>query len=87
MRRAPREGLPFVNPVDASGRFAGTGWDAIDGRTVFVAEGSSDDGYLAAAFEGVERVYHAAAFKHVHADHAPQRRHRSSSRQQPSTNP
>ena len=32
-----RDGLPFVNPVDASGRFAGTGWDAIDGHTVFEA--------------------------------------------------
>jgi isoleucyl-tRNA synthetase len=32
-----REGLEFVNPVDATGRFAGTGWDAINGKTVFEA--------------------------------------------------
>jgi len=32
-----RDGLPFVNPVDAEGRFAGTGWDAINGKTVFEA--------------------------------------------------
>jgi len=31
------EGLAFVNPVDAAGRFAGTEWDAIEGRTVFEA--------------------------------------------------
>ncbi len=34
---AQREGLAFVNPVDASGRFAGTGWPAIEGCTVFEA--------------------------------------------------
>ncbi|HEX9633318.1 MAG TPA: isoleucine--tRNA ligase, partial [Gemmatimonadales bacterium] len=34
---AQREGLEFVNPVDAAGRFAGTAWDAINGRTVFEA--------------------------------------------------
>lgn len=32
-----REGLPFVNPVDPEGRFAGTSWDAINGKTVFEA--------------------------------------------------
>jgi len=34
---ARREGLDFVNPVDATGRFAGTAWDGINGRTVFEA--------------------------------------------------
>jgi isoleucyl-tRNA synthetase len=32
-----REGLAFVNPVDAAGRFQGTRWDAINGRSVFEA--------------------------------------------------
>jgi isoleucyl-tRNA synthetase len=32
-----REGLAFVNPVDAAGRFQGTAWDAINGLTVFEA--------------------------------------------------
>ena len=32
-----REGLAFVNPVDASGRFVGGAWEAIEGRTVFEA--------------------------------------------------
>jgi len=32
-----REGLPFVNPVDAGGRFQGTAWGAINGLTVFDA--------------------------------------------------
>jgi isoleucyl-tRNA synthetase len=32
-----REGLAFVNPVDGAGRFAATGWDAINGLTVFEA--------------------------------------------------
>ena len=32
-----REGLPFFNVVDAAGRFAGTRWDAINGKTVFEA--------------------------------------------------
>ncbi|KPK06100.1 MAG: hypothetical protein AMS20_05380 [Gemmatimonas sp. SG8_28] len=32
-----REGLAFVNPVDASGRFNGTEWNAIEGLTVFEA--------------------------------------------------
>ncbi len=32
-----REGLPFFNVVDAAGRFAGTNWDAINGKTVFEA--------------------------------------------------
>ncbi len=31
------EGLFFVNPVDASGRFTATNWDAIEGLTVFEA--------------------------------------------------
>jgi isoleucyl-tRNA synthetase len=31
------EGLAFANPVDAAGRFVGTGWDAINGLTVFEA--------------------------------------------------
>ena len=32
-----REGLPFFNVVDPGGRFAGTQWDAINGKTVFEA--------------------------------------------------
>jgi isoleucyl-tRNA synthetase len=32
-----REGLAFVNPVDAAGRFAGTRFAEIEGRTVFEA--------------------------------------------------
>ncbi|MBI2401243.1 MAG: isoleucine--tRNA ligase [Gemmatimonadetes bacterium] len=32
-----QEGLPFFNVVDAGGRFAGTNWDAINGKTVFEA--------------------------------------------------
>jgi isoleucyl-tRNA synthetase len=32
-----KEGLPFVNPVDVSGRFVGTAWDEINGKTVFEA--------------------------------------------------
>ncbi len=32
-----REGLPFVNPVDSEGRFIGTAWDEINGKTVFEA--------------------------------------------------
>ena len=32
-----REGLPFFNVVDAGGRFTGTRWDAINGKTVFEA--------------------------------------------------
>ncbi len=31
------QGLTFVNPVDAAGRFAQTRWDEINGRTVFEA--------------------------------------------------
>ncbi len=32
-----REGLPFFIVVDAAGRFAGTRWDAINGRNIFDA--------------------------------------------------
>ena len=32
-----REGLPFVNPVDAAGRFQDTSWAEINGRMVFEA--------------------------------------------------
>jgi isoleucyl-tRNA synthetase len=32
-----RDGLPFVNPVDAEGRFSGTTWAVINGKTVFEA--------------------------------------------------
>jgi isoleucyl-tRNA synthetase len=32
-----KEGLPFVNPVDESGRFTATEWDEINGKTVFEA--------------------------------------------------
>jgi isoleucyl-tRNA synthetase len=31
------EGLVFVNPVDGAGRFVGTSWDDINGKTVFEA--------------------------------------------------
>jgi len=59
-----REGLPFVNPVDAAGRFAGTGWDAIDGRTVFeanpvIAERLEREGKVFGRYqpEGYEHTY------------------------------
>jgi isoleucyl-tRNA synthetase len=34
---AQRDGLEFVNPVDASGRFTGTAWETLNGLTVFEA--------------------------------------------------
>jgi isoleucyl-tRNA synthetase len=59
-----REGLDFVNPVDATGRFAGTAWDAINGRTVFeanavIAARLGADGALFGRYEpeGHEHTY------------------------------
>jgi isoleucyl-tRNA synthetase len=59
-----REGLPFVNPVDAAGRFAGTRWDAINGRTVFeanpvIAERLEREGKVFGRYqpEGYEHTY------------------------------
>jgi isoleucyl-tRNA synthetase len=59
-----REGLDFVNPVDASGRFAGTAWDAINGRTVFeanpvIARRLEAEGALVGRYEpeGYEHTY------------------------------
>jgi len=59
-----REGLEFVNPVDATGRFAGTGWEAIEGKTVFeanpvIAARLERDGALFGRYEpeGYEHTY------------------------------
>jgi isoleucyl-tRNA synthetase len=59
-----REGLDFVNPVDPTGRFAGTEWDAINGRTVFeanpvIARRLEEDGVLFGRYdpEGYEHTY------------------------------
>ena len=61
---AQREGLPFVNPVDASGRFTGTKWDAINGETVFdanpkIAERLTAEGKVFGRYqpEGYEHSY------------------------------
>jgi isoleucyl-tRNA synthetase len=37
---AQREDLAFVNPVDAVGRFQGTRWEEINGKSVFEANGA-----------------------------------------------
>ena len=59
-----REGLPFFNVVDAGGRFAGTRWDAINGKTVFeanpvIAERLEREGKLFGRYqpEGYEHSY------------------------------
>ncbi|HET7040071.1 MAG TPA: isoleucine--tRNA ligase, partial [Gemmatimonadales bacterium] len=59
-----REGLPFFNVVDAAGRFAGTRWDAINGRTVFeanpiIAERLAAEGKVFGRYEpeGYEHTY------------------------------
>ncbi|MGD2135755.1 MAG: class I tRNA ligase family protein, partial [Gemmatimonadales bacterium] len=59
-----REGLAFVNPVDATGRFRNTRWDAIEGLTVFeanpvIAERLGADGKLFGRYqpEGYEHTY------------------------------
>ncbi len=61
---AQREGIAFVNPVDASGRFQDTRWSAINGRTVFeanplVAARLADEGSLFGRYEaeGYEHSY------------------------------
>lgn len=58
------EGITFVNPVDGSGRFTGTRWDAIEGRTVFeanplIAERLGREGKLFGRYqpEGYEHTY------------------------------
>jgi len=59
-----RDGLDFVNPVDPTGRFAGTGWEAINGRTVFeanpvIAQRLADEAKLFGRYEpaGYEHTY------------------------------
>jgi isoleucyl-tRNA synthetase len=59
-----REGLAFVNPVDPSGRFTGTEWPAIEGRTVFeanpvIAERLEREGGVFGRYqpEGYEHAY------------------------------
>lgn len=59
-----REGLAFVNPVDESGRFAGTRWAAINGMTVFdanpvIAERLDEAGQVFGRYQpqGYEHTY------------------------------
>ncbi len=59
-----REGMTFVNPVDPRGRFEGTRWDAINGKTVFeandiIAERVEREGKLFGRYEpsGYEHDY------------------------------
>ena len=59
-----REGLVFVNPVDAAGRFAGTRFAAIEGKTVFeandvIAHRLVDEGKVFGRYEpkGYEHSY------------------------------
>jgi isoleucyl-tRNA synthetase len=59
-----REGIAFVNPVDAAGRFQGTRWNAINGKTVFeanplVADRLAEEGSLFGRYEpeGYEHTY------------------------------
>jgi isoleucyl-tRNA synthetase len=59
-----REGIAFVNPVDAAGRFQDTRWSAINGKTVFeanplVAERLATEGALFGRYdaEGYEHTY------------------------------
>ncbi len=61
---AQSEGITFVNPVDESGRFVGTRWDAIEGKTVFdanpmIAERLGSEGKLFGRYqpEGYEHTY------------------------------
>jgi isoleucyl-tRNA synthetase len=59
-----REGLPFFNVVDEGGRFTGTRWDAINGKTVFdanplIAERLEREGKILGRYqpEGYEHSY------------------------------
>jgi isoleucyl-tRNA synthetase len=59
-----REGLPFFIAVDASGRFAGTRWQAINGKNIFdtnpiIAERLERDGKLFGRYlpDGYEHSY------------------------------
>ncbi|MBI4501032.1 MAG: isoleucine--tRNA ligase [Gemmatimonadetes bacterium] len=59
-----REGLAFFNYVDAAGRFAGTNWDDINGKTVFdanplIAERLEKEGKTFGRYEpeGYEHTY------------------------------
>ncbi len=61
---AQREGLAFVNPVDAAGTFRDTAWDAINGRTVFdanptIADRLTDEDKVFGRYEpaGFEHTY------------------------------
>jgi isoleucyl-tRNA synthetase len=59
-----REGLAFVNPVDAAGRFQDTAWAAINGRTVFEANAPIAE-RLAAEGKSVGR-YEPAGYEHTY---------------------
>ena len=59
-----REGLPFFNVVDPAGRFTGTAWNAINGKTVFdanpvIAERLEREGKVFGRYqpEGYEHSY------------------------------
>ena len=61
---AQREGLPFANPVDAAGRFTGTRWEGIEGRSVFdanpvIAERLEREGKMFGRYQpdGYEHTY------------------------------
>jgi isoleucyl-tRNA synthetase len=59
-----REGLAFVNPVDETGRFSATHWDAVNGLTVFeanapIAQRLQDEGRVFGRYQadGYEHTY------------------------------
>jgi isoleucyl-tRNA synthetase len=61
---AQSEGVAFVNPVDTAGRFFGTLWEAINGKTVFeanplIAERLEEEGKLFGRYqpESYEHTY------------------------------
>ena len=61
---AQSEGIAFVNPVDAAGRFAATRWDEINGLTVFEA-----NPVIAARLEREGKLfgrYQDAAYEHTY---------------------
>ncbi|UCG85951.1 MAG: isoleucine--tRNA ligase [Gemmatimonadota bacterium] len=58
------QGMTFVNPVDAAGRFAGTRWEEINGLTVFEA-----NPVIAARLEHEGKLfgrYQEAAYEHTY---------------------
>jgi isoleucyl-tRNA synthetase len=59
-----RENMPFVNPVDESGRFSATRWDDINGKTVFEANDR-----IAARLESAGKLagrYEPAGYEHTY---------------------